>query len=81
MDYTRCLQRTVVPFGCTLAFPMAVLARRATGSISGNVRDPSQAAVVNTLITLRNTAADESASVTSNSLGYYLIASSFFENP
>ena len=55
----------------SLAFPTATLAQTATGTISGSVRDSSQAAVVNATITLRNIGTNEARTVASNNIGYY----------
>jgi outer membrane receptor protein involved in Fe transport len=46
-------------------------AQTATGSISGSVRDPSNAVVADAKITLTNAATNESRSTTSNNLGYF----------
>ncbi|MGI8989447.1 MAG: carboxypeptidase regulatory-like domain-containing protein [Bryobacteraceae bacterium] len=54
-----------------LAFSAVASGQTSTGSISGNVRDQSQATVANARITLTNTGRNESRSATSNKLGYY----------
>lgn len=54
-----------------LTMPLIGLAQTATGSISGNVRDQTQAAIPNTTITLRNIGTNESRTATSNHLGFY----------
>ncbi|MBV9442950.1 MAG: TonB-dependent receptor, partial [Acidobacteriaceae bacterium] len=46
-------------------------AQTATGSISGTVRDPSNAPVMGATLVLTNTATNETRTTTSNNLGYY----------
>ncbi len=58
-------------FLAAILFPFDANAQTATGSISGNVRDQTQAAVPNVSITLRNVDTNETRSANSNNLGYY----------
>ena len=68
----KCLTKFALLSLTTAVFFSGILrSQTATGSLTGNVRDQSQAAVPGVTITLRNTATNETRTTTSNGLGYY----------
>jgi Carboxypeptidase regulatory-like domain len=71
MYFTRVVRSTVAALFLTILLVPAVLAQVETGTITGTVRDPSNAVVPNAQISLRNLGTGATRTVHSGNLGQF----------